>query len=164
MIFIGIGSNLPGALGGSAEMVEAAISALNDAPLRLLARSALWRTRPVPDQGEPWFVNAVAAIATGLEPGALLDYLLAMEHGFGRERTWRNAPRVLDLDLIDYNGHVSGDDEIPNLPHPRLGQRAFVLKPLAQIAPAWQHPVSGDTLAELIDRLPEDQFAEPILA
>ena len=114
------------------------------AAVRLAAASRLWRTRPVPDHGDPWFINAVAAVETPLPPAELLAHILAIEAEFGRQRPYFNAPRILDLDLIDYNGLIS--EGMPHLPHPRLHIRAFVLLPLQDVAPAWRHPASGAAL------------------
>ena len=90
---------------------------------------------------------------TQLAPDALMATLHAIEQRFGRVRGERNAPRTLDLDILDYEGRVEAGP--PVLPHPRLDERAFVLVPLADIAPAWRHPVSGKSVAELIDALPQ---------
>jgi 2-amino-4-hydroxy-6-hydroxymethyldihydropteridine diphosphokinase len=86
----------------------------------------------------------VAAVSTGLDAAALLALLHRVETRFGRTRRARNEPRTLDLDLLDYDGLVRS--EAPILPHPRLAERAFVLLPLRDVAPAWRHPVSGRTL------------------
>jgi 2-amino-4-hydroxy-6-hydroxymethyldihydropteridine diphosphokinase len=82
----------------------------------------------------------------------LLQCLHAIEASFGRKREERNAPRTLDLDLIDFDGRIR--DDAPILPHPRVAERGFVLVPLADIAPDWRHPVSGLSIRDLIDRLP----------
>jgi 2-amino-4-hydroxy-6-hydroxymethyldihydropteridine diphosphokinase len=157
MILIALGSNLPSPFGDSRETVEAAFGMLSQAPLELIARSRLWRTRPMPDDGQPWFVNAVASVATSLEPSSLLDHLHAIEHRFGRERREMNAPRTLDLDLLDYDQQIA---DHPMLPHPRLRERAFVLLPLREIAPGWRHPVDHRLVDELINGLPVGQTAE----
>lgn len=81
--------------------------------------------------------------------------LHAVEQKFGRARGVRNAPRTLDLDLLDYNGRIEGGP--PVLPHPRIETRGFVLVPLAEVAPSWKHPVSGRNVSTLIDALPEDE-------
>ena len=113
--------------------------------------SALYETEPWQAQG-PLFLNAVAAVSTALAPGEFLRSLLAIEARLGRERPYLNAPRTLDLDLVDYNGNIeSGAVE---LPHPRLAGRAFVLFPLRDVAPDWRHPVSGKSVGELITALP----------
>lgn len=108
-----------------------------------------------PDARLPAFVNAAVAIRTGLSPKALLAALNAIEAGFGRRRAEKNAPRTLDLDLLDYHRLATvprgaGD---PILPHPGIAHRDFVLAPLEDVAPDWVHPVVGLTPAGLRDRL-----------
>jgi 2-amino-4-hydroxy-6-hydroxymethyldihydropteridine diphosphokinase len=115
----------------------------------------------MPPSAQPWFVNAVAILETALEPVALLDALLALEAQFGRVRGARNAPRSLDLDLLDYGGRLI-DSERLILPHPRLHKRRFVLAPLVEVAPAWRHPRLGLGAGELLARLAPEPRAEPI--
>ena len=92
----------------------------------------------------------------------MLARLHELEATFGRRRGQRNAARTLDLDLLDYRGRISEPGERPELPHPRLAGRAFVLLPLAEVAPGWRHPVSGQRIEALIADLPLDQRAEPL--
>jgi 2-amino-4-hydroxy-6-hydroxymethyldihydropteridine diphosphokinase len=99
-------------------------------------------------------VNAVAAVGTRLAPEQLLATLHEVEAAFGRRRSLANAPRTLDLDLLDYDGRV--EEGAPQLPHPRIETRAFVLVPLREVAPDWRHPLSGCSVSELIARLPPD--------
>ncbi|MDN0074062.1 2-amino-4-hydroxy-6-hydroxymethyldihydropteridine diphosphokinase [Crenobacter sp. SG2303] len=129
--FIALGSNLE----APAEQVRAALAALaeNDG-VRLVRASSLYRTAPVGYLDQPDFINAVAELDTSLSPHQLLDTLMEVETRFGRVRTFRNAPRVLDLDVLLYEG-VTLDDERLTVPHPRMHERAFVLVPLAEIAP-----------------------------
>jgi 2-amino-4-hydroxy-6-hydroxymethyldihydropteridine diphosphokinase len=115
----------------------------------------------VPDDGQPWYVNGVAEIETAFPPAELLARLLETERQFGRERRERWAPRVLDLDLLAYhelNTWDSDDDTAPVVPHPRLHERAFVLVPLAELAPEWRHPVLQRTAAEMRAALAPGQF------
>jgi 2-amino-4-hydroxy-6-hydroxymethyldihydropteridine diphosphokinase len=109
--------------------------------VQLLTRSSLYRTAPV-DAGGPDYVNAVASIDTTLEPHALLHALQDIEDRFGRERPYRNAPRTLDLDLLLY-GDMQFSDPVLTVPHPRLHLRAFVLQPLAELAPDLELPGLG---------------------
>lgn len=161
MILIGLGANLPSVAGGPRETLEAALQRLEALGVRVAARSRWYRTAPVPVSDQPWFVNGVARIETALDPAALLARLRQIEREFGRLRTVRNAARTLDLDIIDYDGRrESGPDLI--LPHPRMQERAFVLLPLAEVAPGWRHPILGKTVETLISALAADQKAEPM--
>ena len=127
--FIGIGANLA----APEANVRRAIAVLGDtADTRLVASSSLYRTAPMGRLDQPDFVNAVVELATGLDPGDLLDELLALEKVFGRERSTRNAPRTLDLDILIYGDQICSTERL-TLPHPRMSERAFVLVPLVEI-------------------------------
>jgi 2-amino-4-hydroxy-6-hydroxymethyldihydropteridine diphosphokinase len=158
VILVALGANLPHSVHGAPRAtLEAALAALERRGIRVLARSRFYETAPVPVSDQPWFVNAVVAVATALPPKALLAELHAVEAEFGRIRREVNAPRVLDLDLLAYDGRVVAEGTSgPHLPHPRLHQRGFVLYPLRDVAPGWRHPVLGRTVDELIADLPED--------
>ena len=164
MILIGLGANLPSPrFGPPLATCRAALQALDAEGLRVVARSRWYRGAPVPLSDQPWFVNGVASVETTLPPAAVLSALHRIEDAFGRVRGKVNAPRTLDLDLLDYEGLVSADDgKGPVLPHPRLSGRAFVLLPLRDIVPGWRHPESGESLTDLIARLPVDQVTEPV--
>lgn len=161
LILIGLGANLPSAFGEPSDTLKAALERLCDEGVKLVRRSQFWHSRPVPVSDQPWFVNAVAAVETSLSPQALLVLLHQIEAEFGRVRSVVNAPRLIDLDLLAYGRLISAESP-PLLPHPRMDQRAFVLLPLAEIAPDWRHPASGLDLPTLIARLPADQEAEPL--
>jgi len=142
---IGIGANL----GDARATVIAAIAALGRLPgCRLLAASSVWRSAPVDAQG-PDFFNAVVTIETSLSPEALLAELQAIEQAFGRQRPYHHAPRTLDLDLLLHGDAVRSTPQL-TLPHPRLHQRAFVLRPLLEIAP----DLAAPGLGPLVDWLP----------
>jgi 2-amino-4-hydroxy-6-hydroxymethyldihydropteridine diphosphokinase len=159
MVLIGLGGNLASPAGPPAQTFAAALAALGDMGCRVVARSPFYRTVPVPISDQPWFINAVAQLATDLGPDALLSALLQVEVRFGRQRSVPNAARTLDLDLLAYD-EVCRDDARLTLPHPRLHQRAFVLRPLVDLAPDWRHPRLGRTARELLEALPRDQAAE----
>lgn len=161
MILIGIGANLESRFGPPAETCAAALVALADAGLDVLRRSRWYRTAPVPASDQPWFVNGVAVVAGERDPYRLLDLLNGVEQGFGRVRGERNGPRVIDLDLLAHDDAVIDSPRL-HLPHPRLHQRAFVLLPLAEVAPGWRHPVTGASVAEMIEALPSGQVAEAL--
>jgi 2-amino-4-hydroxy-6-hydroxymethyldihydropteridine diphosphokinase len=160
LILIGIGGNLASSrFGAPLDTLAAALVALDAEGIQVATRSAWYRTEPVPRSDQPWFVNAVASLTTDLAAPDLLAVLQAVEGQFGRVRSERNAPRVLDLDLLDYRGEVAETASLV-LPHPRLHQRRFVLVPLAEIAPDWRHPLSGLTAKQLLSRLAAKQPIE----
>lgn len=152
---VAIGANLPRPGGGTPiETCRWAVARLAATPgLRVRAVSSWWESAPIPpDPGSPPFVNGVALLASDLSPEALLAALHAIEAEAGRARPYPNAPRVLDLDLIDLGGRVRVGAP-PVLPHPRAHLRAFVLRPLAEIAPGWVHPATGAAVEALIAAL-----------
>jgi 2-amino-4-hydroxy-6-hydroxymethyldihydropteridine diphosphokinase len=162
-VLIGLGANLPSPEHGKPrETLEAALAILAARGLRIRARSRWWESAPVPLSDQPWYVNGVVEVETGLRPRALLSLLHEVEAGFGRVRSVPNAPRLLDLDLLAYGDQVSTAPEGPHLPHPRMAGRAFVLRPLAEICPDWRHPVTGRGLTELIAALGPEQIARPL--
>lgn len=128
--YVGLGANL----GEPREALRRALAELERLPgTRLVRASSFYRSAPVDAQG-PDFWNAVACIETQLGPYELLAALQQLEQAAGRERPYRNAPRTLDLDLL-LHGSLRQDDPVLTLPHPRMRERAFVLLPLAEIAP-----------------------------
>lgn len=162
MILIGLGANLPSALHGPPrETLLAALEALEAEGVRVAARSRWYDSAAWPDPGQPRYWNAVVAVETGFDPVSLLALLHRVEEVFGRVRGVRNAPRTVDLDLLDYDGTVRNGPEAPVLPHPRMADRGFVLLPLREVAPDWRHPVTGATVDALISALPAGQDARP---
>jgi len=137
-VFVGLGANL----GDARATLAAAVKALENHPgITLVAMSSLYRTAPVDATG-PDYINAVVELRTTLAPSQLLQALQAIEADHGRQRPYRHAPRTLDLDLLLY-GQRQADDPQLTLPHPRLHRRAFVLEPLAELAPDLTHPRLG---------------------
>lgn len=140
--FVGLGANL----GSAADTIEAALTCLSALPdTELAARSSVWRTAPVDATGPDYF-NAVAMLRTALDAPALLDALQGIERDFGRARPFRNAPRTLDLDLLLHGETVVGTPRLV-VPHPRMHERAFVLAPLLELAPAVRIPGVGPAAA-----------------
>jgi 2-amino-4-hydroxy-6-hydroxymethyldihydropteridine diphosphokinase len=155
--YIGLGSNLD----QPASQLQRAFVDLDKLPgTSLVVRSSLYRSAPMecPDvsdmsghadiTGQPDFVNAVAKIATSLSPQALLQALLKIEHQHGRERTFRNAPRTLDLDVLLYDDMQLHEEGL-TIPHPQMHRRAFVLQPLLEIAPGASIPGLGLAMQSL---------------
>lgn len=152
MIFIALGANLPSRIGPPVATLRAALAELPSRGVAIVRVSSYYETQAWPDPSDPPFANAVAELRTAHSPRELLAVLHAVEESFGRTRNVKNAPRTLDLDLLDYGGRVEAGP--PMLPHPRMDARAFVLEPLREIAPGWRHPVSGRTVTELLGNLP----------
>ena len=159
---VALGSNLPGRHGSPGAVLEAALQELGRQGLSVEARSSPWRSAAWPDPAAPGFVNMAARVSTALTPAGALSALLEIERRFGRVRGQPNAPRTLDLDLIDFDGLVVDGPELA-LPHPRAHQRLFVMGPLAEIAPGWRHPALGLTAAELAAAATVGADARPVL-
>jgi 2-amino-4-hydroxy-6-hydroxymethyldihydropteridine diphosphokinase len=157
MIVIALGANLDSPAGPPAATIAAALGALAQCGVEIEAVSAFFATPAWPDPSDPPYVNAVIRVDTAHSPVALMEILHKIESVYGRTRSEKNAPRTLDLDLIDYQGRV--EEGPPTLPHPRMADRGFVLIPLSDIAPGWRHPVTGHSVAELIAALPEESRA-----
>ncbi len=170
---IALGANLPSSAGAPRATLEAALAALAARGIAVAARSRWYRTPAYPQGAGPDFINGAAALATDLTPAALLGVMHDVERALGRDRRRRWAPRACDLDLL-----ASSDTVLPDratverwmaldpasqvarapeglvLPHPRLHERGFVLRPLADVAPDWIHPVLGKSVREMLDALP----------
>lgn len=162
MILIALGSNLSSPAGTSGETLTAALKVMRADGIAPLKVSPFVMSEAWPDPNAPPFVNAVASVQTAFSPRELLDRLHVIEQSFGRVRRTPNAPRTLDLDLLDYEGRVVRG--CLELPHPRLHERPFVLVPLSMIAPDWHHPISGAPVEELIAQLPAKGTGVRILA
>jgi 2-amino-4-hydroxy-6-hydroxymethyldihydropteridine diphosphokinase len=153
MILVAIGSNQTGPWGSPVETVKRALMQLDRDALKLRNASRLLKTTAFGRTNQPDFVNAVVEITTSLSPEALLLKLHLIERLAGRRRVLRWGPRTLDLDLIDYHGLVRKAPLRPLLPHPGIAEREFVLKPIAEIAPRWRHPILHRSAAQLLRRL-----------
>lgn len=148
---IALGTNQPFEGVEGPDLLRRAVSSLEAEGLAVVALSSIWRTPPwPPGSDQPEYHNAVAELeAGGRSPHQLYELLRQVERQFGRERRERWGPRTLDLDILA-QGEAVGTFGPILLPHPRLHERAFVLAPLAEIAPAWRHPATGRSAAELL--------------
>ena len=163
MILVALGSNLVSAPFDSCEeLLESSINSLSKRGVEVVSRSSWYRSAPVPASDQPWFVNGVIEVKSGLSPEGLLGILHEIEAEYGRMRKRRNDSRTLDLDLLAYNGQIVDNPGGLILPHPRLQERAFVLLPLAEVAPSWRHPKTGQTAGEMLEALPDQQAVERI--
>ena len=152
MILIALGANLPSHAGAPAATLRAALRTLRQQNVAVETVSAFYNSTAWPNSDDPQFVNAVASLDTDLPFRELLAVLKQTERAFGRQSAERNAPRPLDLDILDYEGRVEPGN--PILPHPRMHERGFVLIPLRDVAPLWRHPVLGLSVEALIESLP----------
>jgi len=154
--YVGLGANL----GEPRQQLTAALTAMSGLPeTRLAGHSSFYRTAPVGYEDQPEFLNAVAALDTLLAPGVLLEGLQGIERRHGRERQFANAPRTLDLDLLLFGAEQIARPGL-TVPHPRMHERAFVLKPLLELAPGAEIPGKGPA-REYLARC-ADQFVERI--
>lgn len=177
-IFVALGGNLPTAAGSISDTLRAALAALLEQGFGLAALSRFFAAPAHPAGSGPDYVNAAAQLTSDLPPQAILAALHEVEAQFGRQRSARWAARGLDLDLLAVDQTILPDAAIAAewralapadqqrrtptgliLPHPRLHQRAFVLIPLADIAPRWHHPGLDKTVAEMLAALPEAEKA-----
>lgn len=145
-VFISLGSNM----GHREELLKKALQRI-ERFMPVQAASSLYETEPVGYEAQGWFLNMVIQGSTRLFPEVLLERLQAVEADLGRQRAIANGPRTMDIDILFYGNAVIAAEQL-TVPHPRLHERAFVLRPLAEIAPALEHPVLHETVAALLSR------------
>jgi 2-amino-4-hydroxy-6-hydroxymethyldihydropteridine diphosphokinase len=155
-VLLGLGANLGDPLDQLARAVE-----LLGVHLRVDRVSSVYRTEPVGHAEQPDFLNLVLVGRTELAPAQLLATAQQVEEVLGRRRSFPNAPRIIDVDLLAYGGRVMRTLAL-TLPHPRLHLRGFVLHPLAEVAPEWRHPVLGRTARELLSTATALERVEPL--
>lgn len=178
---LALGANVASKAGGRSATIKAAIAAMTQAGLRVRAVSRFFKTPCFPPGAGPDFINACVSVASELDPQGVLERLHELEARFGRARAERWGTRTLDVDLIAADAVVLPSPEALHywltlppeaqqqrapdnlvLPHPRLQDRAFVLVPLADIAPGWRHPVLGKTVHALLSELDPQLRAEVV--
>ncbi len=145
IVYLGLGSNV----GDSETLLKSALDALNGPDLRLVRVSSLYETEPIGLREQRWFLNIVAEFETELFPEQLLHRIGEIERGLGRERTVRNAPRTIDIDILLYGNSVVKTEEL-GIPHPRYRERRFTLAPLAELNPELRDPVTRMSMAEML--------------
>ena len=151
-MYIGVGSNL----GRRGEHIRHGLKMLKKRGFRIVKQSRVYKTKPVAMPGARNFLNLVVATDTRLSPAACLAEFRAVETALGRGRLRRNAPRTLDLDLLLYGRQVLRQRGL-TIPHPRMHERMFVLRPLADIAPGLVHPVLRRRVRTLMRRMMNDE-------
>ena len=162
MLLISLGANLDN--GGDSPVVSLrrAVHILSTNPnIELIATSRIYKSKAWPNASDPVFYNGVIQIESGLEALEMLYLLQYTEQCFGRVRTVKNAPRILDLDLIGYGDEIIEERDL-SVPHPRMHERGFVLYPLRDVAPDFVHPVLGLSVDDMIESLVETQDIEVI--
>ena len=159
MIYVALGANVPSLAGPAVVTLRRAIELMPAHGIEVLAQSGFYETLAWPNPADPAFVNAAITVRTKLGPSELLRVLLLIEKAFGRVRKTKWEPRSLDLDLIDYGGLVSDETHLM-LPHPRVHERNFVLKPLSDIAPQWRHPDTGELVGDLLKKIGEEGLSK----
>lgn len=160
MFLLGLGSNLPSSFGDRFENLNLAISYLEARQIKIIKRSSFYETPSYPDIKNPKFINIVVEVSTYLSPEDLASVLIFVEKKLERKRIKKNDPRTCDIDIIDYNGKVFDfiyKKLIFKVPHEKLIYRNFVLYPLREIAPKWEHPKTKDSIDELIKKLPNEE-------
>lgn len=151
MVLIGVGSNI----GVAAENCDKAIALINKSEsINVTAQSSLYESEPVGKENQSWFVNTAIEVHTTLAPEELLQFLLNIEQQLGRTRKEKWGPRIIDLDILDYDGIIM-DTKILTLPHPEMAKRRFVLEPLSEIAGETVHPLKKKTFSDMLKELPK---------
>ena len=149
-IIISIGSNLNGHMSRSKNILDIVFLYLSNKGLRVRKYSKIYISKPMPSGLGPVFYNRVVLVKSDLSPREILSRLKVIERIFSRRSSIKNSPRVLDLDILDYRGEIINFKNVLTIPHPRMSNRDFILKPLNDICPNWVNPNSGETIKSLL--------------
>ena len=158
-VYLGLGSNL-GDRGGN---IRKALVSLERRGIRILRTSRIYETEPVGFSGQPWFFNMAVCAETSLSPQEVLKAISAIEPAIGREKTHRNGPRKIDIDILFY-GDLLIDEKGLRIPHPRAHERNFVLAPMNEIAAELVHPSLKKQMRELLKESDDKAIVRPLLA
>ncbi|MBI4904137.1 MAG: 2-amino-4-hydroxy-6-hydroxymethyldihydropteridine diphosphokinase [Acidobacteria bacterium] len=149
-VYLALGTNL----GDRAANLRTAVERIGAAGVRVTKLSSVYETRPMYRTAQPLFLNMVVEGKTDVLPQVLLKRLLSIEREMGRRRTMENGPRVIDIDILFYGRFLIETPEL-TIPHPRMGERRFVMEPMVEIAPGWRHPGTKSKMREMLEGLPE---------
>ena len=143
-------------MGDAAANLKQVLTLFEDAKIQVLRASPVFETAPQGLLSQPWFLNQVVEAETSLLPRQLLKRLLSIERSMGRKRTVRNGPRTIDLDIVLYGNAVVDAPDL-QIPHPRMAERRFVLEPLAALVPDLRHPITKQTVREMLAQVRDQQ-------
>ena len=159
MIYLNIGSNLPSFTGDRKDNIENALKYLKELKFELIRTSSFYETPSYPNKSDPKFINLCIKLKTNLKPIKFLKNIKEIEKKLGRKRLKKNEPRTCDIDIIDYNGEIYRDNDL-TIPHPKLHLRNFVIYPLKEIEPEWQHPIFNKKIDAFFLELDEKSHNE----
>ena len=157
MIILGLGSNLSSSFGDRFMNINLATSYLENHGIKIIKKSSYYETPSYPNKKNPGFINIVTSINTNLAAIELVSVLLFIEKKLERKRKYKNDPRTCDIDIIDYNNKILDFNLKFTVPHKELTHRNFVLYPLQEILPTWQHPETEEFITDLIKKLPNKE-------
>ena len=159
MIFLGLGSNLPSKYGDRFTNINLAISSLEGYGIKVIKKSSFYETPSYPNKENPKFINTVILVETILPPIDLMSVLIIIEEKLERKRDKKNDPRTCDIDIIDYNSQILNlryNNLDLTVPHKELTLRNFILFPLQEISPTWEHPKTKEIISVLLQKLNDE--------
>lgn len=158
LVYIGIGSNIGDAVGNCKKGIEEIGGIRGN---KIVSLSSFYRTEPIGQIKQDWFINCVVKVETSLMPHPLLAALQGVEKKLGRNRNTGGGPRIIDIDILLFNGLIINEEGL-NIPHPRMHERRFVLEPLSEIDENLIHPVIKKSVRRLLGEVGNIQRVEPL--